>query len=149
MEEVQRLLDQLVAAGVPGAAAWIHDEHGSVQAASGVADLRALRPMRPGLHFRAGSLTKSLVATVVLQLVAEGRLSLSDTLERWLPAILPYGDRVTIHQLLNHTSGVPDYWAAVEPATGLAARHGLVVLQHRLRPAWPDRGGGHRQHARS
>ena len=174
MEEVQRLLDQLVAAGAPGAAAWIHDEHGSVQAASGVADLRARRPMRPGLHFRAGSLTKSLVATVVLQLVAEGRLSLSDTLERWLPAILPYGDRITIHQLLNHTSGVPDYWAAVEPdavwvpagtpprvdptsagrpggrpATGLAARHGLVVLQHRLRPARPDRGGGHRQHARS
>jgi D-alanyl-D-alanine carboxypeptidase len=116
MEEVQRLLDQLVAAGAPGAAAWIHDEHGSVQAASGVADLRARRPMRPGLHFRAGSLTKSLVATVVLQLVAEGRLSLSDTLERWLPAILPYGDRVTIHQLLGHTSGVPDYWAAVERA---------------------------------
>jgi D-alanyl-D-alanine carboxypeptidase len=129
--------------------------------------------MRPGLHFRGGSLTKSLVATVVLQLVAEGRLSLSDTLEQWLPAILPYGDRITIHQLLNHTSGVPDYWAAVEPALygsrqgrlrawtpqalvglvagqppGLAARHGLVVLQHRLRPARPDRGGGHRQHAR-
>src|SRR6266498_2327291 len=102
--------------------------------------------MRPGLHFRAGSLTKSLVATVVLQLVAEGRLSLSDALERWLPAILPYGDRVTIHQLLNHTSaGRP----GGRPTTGLPARHGLVVLQHRLRPARPDRGGGHRQHARS
>ena len=101
MEEVRRLLDQLVAAGAPGAAAWIHDGHGGVQAASGVADLRAGRPMRPGLHFRAGSLTKSLVATVVLQLVAEGRLSLPDTLERWLPAILPYGDRVTIHELLG------------------------------------------------
>jgi D-alanyl-D-alanine carboxypeptidase len=114
MEEAQRLLDQLVAAGAPGAAAWIHDEHGSVQAASGVADLQAPRPMRPGLHFRAGSLTKSLVATVVLQLVAEGRLSLSDTLERWLPGTLPYGDQVTIHQLLNHTSGVPHNWATVE-----------------------------------
>jgi D-alanyl-D-alanine carboxypeptidase len=114
MEERQRLLDQLVAGGAPGAAAWIHDDHGSVQAASGVADLQARRPMRPGLHFRAGSLTKSLVATVVLQLVAEGQLSLSDTLERWLPAILPYGDRVTIHQLLNHTSGVPHDWATVE-----------------------------------
>ena len=68
----------------------------------------------PGCTSGPGSLTKSLVATVVLQLVAEGRLSLSDTLERWLPVILPYGDRVTIHQLLNHTSGVPDYWATVE-----------------------------------
>ncbi len=100
MEEVQRLLDQLVAAGAPGA------PRGSTTSTA--------VSMRPGLHFRAGSLTKSLVATVVLQLVAEGRLSLSDALERWLPAILPYGDRVTIHQLLNHTSGVPHNWATVE-----------------------------------
>ena len=49
-------------------------------------------PMRPGSGTPGFSLTKSLVATVVLQLVAEGRLSLSDTLERWLPAILPYSN---------------------------------------------------------
>jgi D-alanyl-D-alanine carboxypeptidase len=107
--ELQRLLDHIVAAGAPGAAAWVRDERGVQQAASGVADLRTGRPMRPGLHFRAASLTKPLVATVVLQLVAEGRLSLSDTVARWLPGILPYGDKVTIRQLLNHTSGVPDY----------------------------------------
>ena len=113
--ELQQLLDQLVAAGVPGAAAWVRDERGVVQAASGVADLRTGRPMRVGLHYRVGSVTKSFVATVVLQLVAEGRLSLADTVERWLPGILPYGDRVTIRQLLNHTSGVPDYFFAVLP----------------------------------
>jgi D-alanyl-D-alanine carboxypeptidase len=54
---------------------------------------------------------------VVLQLVAEGRLSLSDTVARWLPGILPYGDQVTIRQLLNHTSGVPDY--VLEPIVRL------------------------------
>jgi D-alanyl-D-alanine carboxypeptidase len=111
--ELQRLLDQIVAAGAPGAAAWVRDDRGIQQAASGVADLRTGRPMRPGLHFRAGSLTKSLVATVVPQLVAEGRLSLEDTVARWLPGMLPYGDQVTIRQLLNHTSGVPDYEATV------------------------------------
>jgi D-alanyl-D-alanine carboxypeptidase len=114
MKELQRLLDRLVAAGVPGAAGWVQDDSGARQAASGVADLRTGRPMRPELHFRAGSLTKSLVATVVLQLVAEGRLSLQDSLQRWLPGILPYGEQVTIRQLLNHTSGVPQNWATIE-----------------------------------
>jgi D-alanyl-D-alanine carboxypeptidase len=64
--------------------------------------------MRPWDRFRAESQTKTFVATVVLQLVEEGRLSLSDTVERWLPGILPYGDQITVRRLLNHTSGVPD-----------------------------------------
>jgi D-alanyl-D-alanine carboxypeptidase len=114
--ELQQLLDQIVAAGAPGAAAWVRDEHGVTQAASGVADLRTGRPMRADLHYRAGSVTKSLVATVVLQLVAEGRLSLQDTVAGWLPAILPYGGQVTIEQLLRHTSGVPDYAPALRDA---------------------------------
>jgi D-alanyl-D-alanine carboxypeptidase len=107
--ELRRLLDQIVAAGAPGAAALVTDEHGVQQAASGLADLRTGRPMRPGLNYRVASMTKPFVATVVLQLVAEGRLSLSDTVQRWLPGILPYGDQVSIRQLLNNTSGVPEY----------------------------------------
>jgi D-alanyl-D-alanine carboxypeptidase len=129
--ELRRLLHQVVAAGAPGAAARVRDEHGVTQAASGVADLRRGRPMRPELHYRVGSLTKPLVATVVLQLVAEGRLSLQDTVQRWLPGILPYGDQVTIRQLLNHTSGVPDY--IVEPIVRL-----YTVPGGRLR-AWTPR----------
>jgi D-alanyl-D-alanine carboxypeptidase len=129
--ELRRLLHQVVAAGAPGAAARVRDEHGVTQAASGVADLRSGRPMRPELHYRVGSLTKPFVATVVLQLVAEGRLSLQDTVERWLPGILPYGDQVTIRQLLNHTSGVPDY--VVEPIVRL-----YTVPGGRLR-AWTPR----------
>jgi D-alanyl-D-alanine carboxypeptidase len=107
--ELRGLLDQLVAAGAPGAAALVRDGHGVQQAASGLADLRTGRPMRPRLNYRVASVTKPFVATVVLQLVAEGRLSLSDTVERWLPGILAYGDQVSIRQLLNHTSGVPEY----------------------------------------
>jgi D-alanyl-D-alanine carboxypeptidase len=106
--ELRRLLDQLVAAGAPGAAALVRDGRAVKQAASGAADLRSGRRMRSGLNYRAGSMTKPFVATVVLQLVAEGKLSLSDTVERWLPGVLPYGDQVTIRQLLNHTSGVPE-----------------------------------------
>ena len=111
--ELQQLVEEIVAAGAPGAAAWVRDQRGVQRAASGVADLRTGRPMRADLHYRAGSLTKGLVATVVLQLVAEGRLSLQDTVARWLPGILPYGDLVTVEQLLRHTGGVPEYTPVV------------------------------------
>jgi D-alanyl-D-alanine carboxypeptidase len=112
--ELERRLDRVVDAGAPGVVALVNDgrrrgrDRAVWQGASGVADLRTRRPMRPQDRYRVGSVTKSFVATVALQLVAEGRLSLSDTVERWLPGLLPYGRSVTVRQLLNHTSGVPD-----------------------------------------
>ena len=60
-------------------------------------------------RFRAGSIAKTFVATVVLQLVGKGRLRLDDTVEAWLPGVVPDGDRITARQLLNHTSGLYDY----------------------------------------
>ena len=107
--DVQDAADLLVTAGAPGAAARVDDGSEVRQAASGVADLRTGRSMQPDLHFRAGSITKSFVATLVLQLVSEGVCSLEDTAERWLPGLLPEGDGVTIRRLLNHTAGVPQY----------------------------------------
>jgi D-alanyl-D-alanine carboxypeptidase len=101
-------LDRLLEVGVPGAKVNVDGR----TAARGVADLATRRPMRPGLAFRAGSITKSFVATFVLQLVAERRVRLGDTVEQWLPGLLPYGDAVTVRTLLQHTSGVPDFWEA-------------------------------------
>jgi D-alanyl-D-alanine carboxypeptidase len=93
----------------------VNDGHGVELHTSGVADTDSGRAMRPTDRFRMGSNTKSFVATVALQLVGEGTLSLDDTVERWLPGILPYGDQVNLRQLLNHTSGVPDYQRLLEP----------------------------------
>jgi D-alanyl-D-alanine carboxypeptidase len=62
--------------------------------------------MRPTDRFRIASLTKSYVATVVLQLVGEGKLSLDDSVEQRLPGLVPNGDRITIRHLLSHTSGL-------------------------------------------
>jgi D-alanyl-D-alanine carboxypeptidase len=108
-QELTQLLDRLIVAGAPGAAARVTDGHGVRAAGRGVADVRTNRPMRPDLNVRVGSVTKPMVATVVLQLVGEGRLSLDDTVEDWLPGILPYGAQVTVRQLLTMTSGVPEY----------------------------------------
>ncbi len=56
-----------------------------------------------------GSNTKTMVATVVLQLVAEHRLQLTDPVEKWLPGLIPNGSAITLRMLLNHTSGLFNY----------------------------------------
>jgi D-alanyl-D-alanine carboxypeptidase len=106
---LQGMLSQIVADGVPGAIALEQHGHGTDLAAAGVADLAAGAPLRPGAEFRIGSITKSFVATVVLQLVQEGRLALGQPVGRWLPGLLTDGDTITIRELLNHTSGLYDY----------------------------------------
>ncbi|MFE0191914.1 serine hydrolase domain-containing protein [Streptomyces sp. NPDC058989] len=113
-------LRRLVADGAPGAASLVTRDGrfaASHFTTAGVADLRSGRRMGEPDHFRAGSLTKTLVATVVLQLVAEGGLSLHDTAAAHLPEDIPVtgpGDRgdlrrVTVRQLLDHTSGLFNY----------------------------------------
>jgi D-alanyl-D-alanine carboxypeptidase len=107
-------LRRLVAAGAPGAIALVNDGRTVRLHAVGVADRHTRRAMRATDRFRAGSMAKPFVSTVALQLVGEGKLSLTDTVEHWLPGALPYGEQVTLRQLLSHTSGVPDNQEPVE-----------------------------------
>jgi len=104
--ELQRTLDRVVAAGVPGAVALVRAGGRTTRLTAGYGALRSKRPMRAGDRFRVGSITKSFVATVVLQLVAEHSLTLEDPVARWLPGLVPDGERITVRQLLNHTSGL-------------------------------------------
>ncbi|WP_084337736.1 serine hydrolase domain-containing protein [Actinomadura oligospora] len=112
---VRKAIDTLTSSGeAPGVAVRVDDPRcGSWSAASGMADLATGRPMATGERTRIGSITKSFTATVVLQLAAEHRLSLDDTVDRWLPGLVRTprydGRRVTIRSLLQHTSGLPDY----------------------------------------
>lgn len=106
---LQESLDGVVAAGAVGALAEVRDTDGTWRGVSGVAELGTTRPVPAAGRFRAGSITKTFVATVALQLVDEGRLRLDDTVEKWLPGVVPDGDHITLRQLLNHTSGVYDY----------------------------------------
>jgi D-alanyl-D-alanine carboxypeptidase len=67
--------------------------------------------MRAGDHFKIASLTKSYTAAVILQLVGEGKLRLNQSVEHWLPGLVPNGDGITIRNLLQHTSGLFDFEA--------------------------------------
>ncbi|MEV4016233.1 serine hydrolase domain-containing protein [Nonomuraea angiospora] len=112
---LQRALDQAVAdGGGPGIVAELRDGDATPWfGTAGVADLETGRHRRPDEHFRIGSFTKAFVGTVVLQAAADGRLSLDDTVAKWLPGVVEEhlggdGTKITIRQLLNHTSGLPD-----------------------------------------
>ncbi|MEU5052775.1 serine hydrolase domain-containing protein [Streptomyces sp. NPDC021096] len=108
----QRALDGLVAAGMPGVAAEVRTPRGNWSGSAGYADTDTKRKRTAADHFRAGSITKTFVATTLLQLEAEGKLSLDDSVERWLPGVVKGNgydaNKITIRQLLNHTSGVHD-----------------------------------------
>ncbi|MFL6336829.1 MAG: serine hydrolase [Pyrinomonadaceae bacterium] len=116
LRAVQTRLDESRAAWkFPGATAGfvLPDGH-SASVATGLSDLEAKTPLRPTDRMPAGSVGKTFVAAVALQLVQEGKLSLDDKLEQLLGgekwfARLPNSGALTLRMLLNHSSGIPNH----------------------------------------
>lgn len=112
-QATREAVEAAVEDGVPGITLTARDHHGRWTTTAGVGDLRTGQPRTPADRYRVGSITKTFVATVLLQLEAEGRLSLDDTVDSWLPGVVHGngndGSRITVRQLLNHTSGLYDY----------------------------------------
>jgi D-alanyl-D-alanine carboxypeptidase len=106
-ELLQATLDeQLEARRIPGAAAVVTFADGSRwSGVSGLASIRGDEPVTASTGFVVGSITKTFVSALVLQLAEEGVLDLDRPLARWLPDY-PRARRITLRQLLNHTSGV-------------------------------------------
>jgi D-alanyl-D-alanine carboxypeptidase len=108
-EILQSTLDEWrLRADIPAAVLGVADSNGRTWVgASGTLEQAGSVPVTTQARFRIASITKVFVSIVVLQLVEEGKLQLDAPLSHHIPA---YPDqRVTIRQLLNHTSGVPDY----------------------------------------
>ncbi|MGW6741192.1 serine hydrolase domain-containing protein [Streptomyces sp. NPDC055025] len=109
----QRALDAAVREGVPGALAQVTGREGVWNGNAGVANRATGRERLPQDRFRVGSITKTFVATVLLQLEAEGRVDLDDTVDSVLPGLVRGnghdGREITLRQLLNHTSGIYNY----------------------------------------
>ena len=130
------LLPLLVTQGrAPAAALLAHEDSGTRYAHAG-------RGIARTDHFRAGSITKTFIATVVLQLAAEHRLSLSDTVEQHLPGLVRGagndGRTMTLRALLTHTSGLNDFTADTRGLVPLSPRQAVrIALTHP--PAEPGR----------
>jgi D-alanyl-D-alanine carboxypeptidase len=137
---VQRAMDAVVAKGIPGITGQVLDKHGVWKGASGIGDIRSGKPRGKDDRFRIASITKTFVATVLLQMEAEGKLDLDDTVEQWLPGLVRGnghdGRNITVRQLLNHTSGVFDYLADEE----YMAKYGYTpaFLKHRFETRTPE-----------
>ncbi|EPH43781.1 serine hydrolase domain-containing protein [Streptomyces aurantiacus] len=158
-ERTRAAMDAAVRGGVPGVTAQAWDKRGPWSAAAGVGDLRDQTPRGPHDRFRAASITKTFVATVMLQLEAEGNLDLDDKVGTWLPGLVEGnghdGDRITLRQLLNHTSGIHDYAEDPDFVRMLATpeffehRHRtwtpreLVAVAMRHKPYFPPGEGWH------
>ncbi|MGR6974902.1 serine hydrolase domain-containing protein [Streptomyces cynarae] len=95
-------------ADLTGALLRITGSAGHWSGTSGLGDLETGEGVPPNAHIRIGSISKVFTATIVLQLAAEHRVGLGESVQRYLPGVLPADlPPVTVGELLNHTSGLP------------------------------------------
>jgi CubicO group peptidase (beta-lactamase class C family) len=113
-KDVGQYADQLLAknypADQPGAAVLIvQDGKEVLRKGYGMADLELGVPVRPDMVFELGSITKQFTATAILLLQERGQLSVQDEITKYLPDFPTQGKKITIENLLTHTSGIPNY----------------------------------------
>ncbi|RLU79303.1 peptidase [Streptomyces griseocarneus] len=105
-------MEAQVKGGAPGVLGQTENAGDVWQGAAGVADRDTKRPRQAQDRFRVGSVSKAFTSVVLLQLEAEGKLGLDDTVDHWLPGVVRGGHdgrAITVRQLLNHTSGIYNY----------------------------------------
>jgi len=109
----RQAMSELVRSGAAGVQMRIHDGQGDWTGSAGVREPSGGKVWTDGM-FRAGSITKMFVSTVVLQLVDEGRVALDHPVDEYLPE---YGidPRITVRMVLRHTRGLFDYTGQVNP----------------------------------
>ena len=108
---LDRALKELVAmdGGPPGAIAIVQRGQSREVHAFGVRNIKSGLPMRAGDHMRQASTSKAFSGAVALSLVSKGKLSLNDTIGERLPDLPTSWHLITLRQLLNHTSGLPNF----------------------------------------
>ena len=113
-EQVLSATQSLVDGGYPAALTAVRDKDGNtIGAAAGVGNLETGEAPPLDGEVRIGSNTKTFVAVVIMQLVQEGKITLDEPIETYLPGLLKGegidATKITVRQLLQHTSGLPEY----------------------------------------
>ncbi|WP_245718555.1 serine hydrolase domain-containing protein [Nocardia miyunensis] len=130
VDAVQGDLDALIRSGAVGAIATLTKNGTTTVATSGLADIATGTPISRDLaqHVRVGSITKAFTAAIVLQLVAEHRINLDQSIDTYLPGLLSGngvdGHAITVGQILGHRSGLPELTVSPETNEYEAARRG-------------------------
>ena len=144
---LQRVIDGLVTGPgriAPGVTAYLAGPRGVWVGSAGNATIDT--PMRPAARLRLNSVGKMWTATLILKLVGEGRIKLDDTVSHWLPGLLPYGNQITVAQLLSMTSGMidtndfyakPAYYLSKIKDPALRARVLAAARRARTDPTYP------------
>lgn len=120
--------------GVPGVLAYVRIGEKRSTAASGLADLETKRRITGNEVWRIASVTKLVTAIIIQRLATDGHIRLDDRIAKYLPKVVPLAERITIRQLLNHTSGIPDYLSGRRvPINVSAANLSANLVRHRPR----------------
>ena len=129
--------DEMKRQGIPGVAVGIVD-HGKVTTRGyGFANLELMAPVTDETIFESGSLGKMFTATAVMLQVQDGKLSLADPLTKFFPDAPPAWRGITVRNLLNHTSGIPDYTTSSFDYRKDYTEDELAHIAMRLTPEFP------------
>jgi CubicO group peptidase (beta-lactamase class C family) len=109
-KKINAFLEKTYPANEPGAVVLaIKDGKIILRKGYGMANLELGIPIKPEMVFHIGSITKQFTAAAIMKLVEEGKLSVTDDIKKYLPNYPTHGHKITIHHLLNHTSGIKSY----------------------------------------
>ncbi len=114
---VDEVFSDLAKPGSPGCALGVYRDGKIIYAKGyGLANIEQNVPITPQSVFDIGSTSKQFTAASILLLERQGKLSVTDDVRKYLPELPDYGQKISILQLLNHTSGLRDYLALMELA---------------------------------
>jgi CubicO group peptidase (beta-lactamase class C family) len=114
---VDEVFEDLTAPGSPGCALGVYRDGQMIYAKGyGLANVEDNVPITPKSVFDIGSTSKQFTAASILLLEKQNKLSVNDDVRKYLPELPDYGKKITILQLLNHTSGLRDYLTLMELA---------------------------------